>query len=193
MTSNRFITLFLFAGALTACSSGTTSSAAKDPGNTAPDNSDDDDDDTGGTPTPGGATTITGTLGKLGAARATVSSLFIENSGETLIYMSSASITCDVLTNSRWLGSIEAGAQVVELVIPGAPKVAKVAVPPGEVNYAAGGKSSAYEVNADSGSISFTTVTDKSVVEGTFSASYPDGNELKGTFHAEFCDGGQGY
>lgn len=153
------------------------------------------DTDAGDSPPAGGdgSTTITGTLGKLGAAKPTVTSLFIENSGETLIYMSSAPLTCDLLTNSRWLGSAETGSQVIEIVIPGYPKVTKVAVPSGEVNYAAGGKSSAYEVTAESGSISFTSVTDKSIVEGVFTASYADGSTIDGNFHAEFCDGGQGY
>lgn len=190
---NELIASCLFAlVTVTACSS-KASSGSKDTGVDTPDPT--TDTDAGDAPPSGSAdaTTITGTLGKLGAAKPIVSSLFIQNSGETLVYMSSATITCELLTNSRWLGSVEAGSQVVEIVIPGAPKVAKVAVPPGEVNYAAGGKSSSYEVNADSGTISFTKVTDKSVVEGTFTASYADKNTLKGTFHAEFCDGGQDY
>jgi hypothetical protein len=142
----------------------------------------------------GGATSITGTLGKLGAAQPTVSSLFISNSGETLVYMSTAPITCQLLSNSRWLGSVAANSQVVEVVIKGNPVVGNaVAVPPGEVNYAAGGKSSSYEVNAAGGSITFTAFTAKSVVEGNFSASYDDGSSIKGSFHADFCDGGQGY
>jgi hypothetical protein len=180
---------------LIACSSGTTSSG-QTPASADPDSGTSADPGTDASeppPASGGATAITGTLGKLGAAKATVASLYIENSGETLIYMSSAPITCELLKNSRWLGSAEANSQVVEVVISGKAKVGKIAVPPGEVNYAGGGKSSAYEVNAESGAISFTAVTDKSVVEGTFSASYADGSKIQGNFHATFCDGGQGY
>jgi hypothetical protein len=138
-----------------------------------------------------GATALTGTLGTLGAVKPTVSSLWISNSGETLIYMSSGALTCDQLKVSRWLGSTTAGSQVVEIVIKGAPKVGDYPVPPSEVNYAQGGKSSSYEVNADSGKISFTKA-DAQVVEGTVSATYGS-NSITGTFHAEFCAGGQGF
>lgn len=140
----------------------------------------------------GAGTTLTGTLGDLGAIKPTVSSLMIANSGETLIYMSSEPITCDMLTVSHWLKSVKAGAQVVEIVIKGDPKVTTIQVPPGEVNYAAGGKSSSYEVNADSGSITFTKAEAKNVVDGTLSATYGN-NSISGTFHATFCTGGQGY
>jgi hypothetical protein len=143
---------------------------------------------TGGAP---GKTSLTGTLSTLGALQPTVSSLWISNSGETLIYMSSAAITCNQLTVSRWLGSTTADSQVVEIVIQGAPKVADYPVPPNEVNYASGGKSSSYEVNADSGKISFTAI-DAQVVEGTVTATYGS-KSLSGTFHAEFCANGQGY
>jgi len=136
-------------------------------------------------------TSLSGTLNTLGAVQPTVSSLWISNSGETLVYMSSAPITCDQLTVSRWLGSTAAGSQVVEIVVKGAPQVTDYPVPPGEVNYAQGGKSSAYEVNADSGKISFTTA-DAQVVEGTVMATYGT-NSISGTFHAEFCAGGQNY
>ena len=140
---------------------------------------------------PLGATSLSGTLPSLGAVQPTVSSLWISNSGETLVYLSSAPITCDQLTVSRWLGSTTAGSQVVELVVKGAPQVADYPVPPGEVNCAQGGKSSAYEMNADSGKISFTK-TDPPVLEGTVMATYGS-NSVSGTFHAEFCSGGQNY
>lgn len=139
-----------------------------------------------------GDTQLNGTLGKLGAVQATVSSLFISNSGETLIYLSSAPLTCATLKVSHWLTSGKAGSQVVEIVIKGDPVVATVDVPDGEINYAAGGKSSAYEVNADSGSIVFTKAVTKKSVEGTLSAQYGS-DTISGTFSATFCDGGQGY
>jgi len=137
-------------------------------------------------------TSLAGNLGKLGAAKPTVSSLVISNSGETLIYMSSVAITCETVKTSRWLGSLAAGSQVVEVVVRGAPTVGTVMVPPGEVNYAGGGKSSSYEVNADSGSIVFTKAVANGPVEGTLSAKYGS-DSLTGSFHAEFCAGGQGY
>jgi hypothetical protein len=142
---------------------------------------------------PAEATTkLTGTLGKLGKVLPTVSSLMISNSGETLIYMSSGPLTCDMLTVSHWLKSAEAGSQVVEIVLPGNPKVGKLAVPPAEINYAAGGKSSSYEVNADSGTITFTEVAIKDHVAGTLTAKYPSGS-VSGSFSATFCNAGQGF
>ena len=143
-----------------------------------------------------GSTTLTGTLGALGAVQPIVSSFVISNSGETLIYMSSAPITCELLTMSRWLGSVATGSQVVEVVVPSKRAMGTVPVEQGgaEVNYAPGGMSSAYEKNAASGSVTFTTSTPNGVVEGSVSATYanPTGT-LSGTFHAEFCAGGQDY
>lgn len=109
--------------------------------------------------------------------------------------MSSAPITCAQLTTSRWLGSVAAGSQVVEIVVPAGTTTGTIQVADGaEVNYAPGGMSSAYEESAVSGSVTFTTLTPNGVVEGSVTASYtnPTGN-VSGTFHAEFCAGGQGY
>ena len=64
------------------------------------------------------STELSGHLGELGDLKPTVSSLVIENSGEILIYLSSAALSCQQLTVSRWLGSVEPGAQVVEIVVP---------------------------------------------------------------------------
>lgn len=139
-----------------------------------------------------GGTSLSGTLGTLGTVQPTVSSLMISNSGETLLYLSSAPLTCDQIKASRWLGSVTKGSQIVEIVIKGAPVVGDVAVPPGEVNYAQGGKSSSYEVGADSGKITFTKA-DAAAVEGTVTATYGGGGAVHGTFHADFCAGGQGY
>ncbi len=145
---------------------------------------------------PAGSASLTGTLGALGALQPTVSSLVISNSGETLIYMSSAPITCELLTMSRWLGSVATGSQVVEIVVPSNRASGTVPVEDGgaEVNYAPGGMSSAYEETAASGSVTFTTSMPNGVVEGSVMATYanPTG-DVSGTFHAEFCAGGQGY
>jgi hypothetical protein len=150
----------------------------------------------GGASANGGGTVLTGTLGDLGEVEPTVSTLVIANSGEVLIYMSSAPITCELLTESRWLGSVDAGSQVVEIVVPAARTTGTVPVEDGgaEVNYAPGGMSSAYEQSADAGSVTFTRFTPQGVAEGTFNATYgdPAGN-VSGTFHAEYCAGGQGY
>jgi hypothetical protein len=143
----------------------------------------------------GSATSLTGTLGSLGAVQPTVSSLVISNSGETLIYLSSAPIDCEMLTMSRWLGSTPSGSQVVEIVVPSSQARGTVSVEEdAEVNYAPGGMSSAYEKAAASGSVTFTTSVPNGLVEGSVTATYsnPTGN-VSGTFHAEFCAGGQGY
>lgn len=148
------------------------------------------DDDFGET-----STELSGHLGELGDLKPTVSSLVIENSGEVLIYLSSTALSCQQLTVSRWLGSVESGAQVVEIVVPSDRAVDTVAVEQGgaEVNYALGGRSSAYEKSAVSGHVTFTTGL-PGPVEGTFTATYADpADSVKGRFSAEFCDGGQGY
>jgi len=138
-----------------------------------------------------GSTTLSGTLGALGAVKPIVSTLWISNSGETLVYMSSATLTCDQLMVSRWLGAATTGSQVVEVVIKGAPKLADYPVPPGEVNFAQGGKSSAYETTATSGKIHFTSA-DAQVLEGSVMATY-GADSISGTFHGVFCANGQGY
>ena len=150
-----------------------------------------------GSPAADGTTNLTGTLGDLGPASPTATSLVISNSGETLIYMSSAPITCDMLQTSRWLGSVDATAQVVEIVFKSAAKVGALTVGPpddAEVNYAKGGRSSAYEKTASSGTVTLTTYTPQGPVEGTVEAKYANpAGSISGHFYAEFCDGGQGY
>jgi hypothetical protein len=148
----------------------------------------------GGGPTTGGSTSLSGVLGDLGKVQPTVSSLVILNSGERLVYLSSAPITCDTLSVSRWLGSTPADAQVVEIVVKSSFTTGTIAVGKAEVNYAKGGRSSSYEVSASSGSVTFTINEAMGVAEGTVDASYdsPVGS-VKGAFHAEYCDGGQGY
>ncbi|HVZ36237.1 MAG TPA: hypothetical protein VG963_27605 [Polyangiaceae bacterium] len=139
-------------------------------------------------------TKLSGTLGALGAVMPTVSSIVIANSGEVLVYMASAPLTCAMMQESRWLGSLPAGSQVVEIVVKAPVKVGTVQVDPGEVNYAPGGMSSAYEKNAASGSITFVKAETNGPVEGTVTATYnnPAGT-VSGPFHAEFCAGGQQY
>lgn len=136
---------------------------------------------------------LSGNLGALGPLEPTVSSLYITNSGEVLVYLSSAPITCDQLTVSRWLGQATKGSHVVELVFRGPPAVGTISIPPGEVNYAAGGRSSASEVVADSGSITIAKVDPPGTIEGNVTSSHPNGAGVSGTFRATFCAGGQGY
>lgn len=143
-----------------------------------------------------GPTQLSGTLGSLGEVKPTVSSFVISNSGETLIYLSSAPLTCELLMQEggKWLSKVDQGSQVIEIVVKGTPKLGITKVGPAEVNYAPGGKSSSYEESASTGSVTFTTSEAKGVVAGTVSAVYsgPKGN-VEGTFHAEFCAGGQQY
>jgi hypothetical protein len=140
----------------------------------------------------GAGTTLTGTLGTLGAIKPTVSSFYIVNSGETLIYLTSAPLTCAQLTVSRWLGAFTKDAQVVEIVLHTTMPKIGTADHGAEVNFAAGGKSSAYETGASSASVTVTTSTPQMLIEGTVMATYPAGS-LNGTFHAQFCANGQGY
>jgi hypothetical protein len=137
------------------------------------------------------ATALTGTLGTLGAVAPTVSSWVISNSGETLIYLTSAPLTCEQLKVSRWLGSFTAGAQVVEIVVRGNAPVGKATNP--EVNFAPGGMSSRYETTAATATVTFTKSEPMGVIEGTVSATYRPSGDVMGTFHAEFCAMGQGY
>ena len=140
----------------------------------------------------GDGTEITGTIGSLGSAQPTVSSLMISNSGETLIYLSSGMLTCDQLTVSRWLGGTATGTQVIEFVFEGAPATGTLDVPPAEINFAPGGMSSSHEVSASSGVISFESAEATSMVAGTFDARQGS-DEFSGFFHATFCANGQGY
>ena len=145
-----------------------------------------------------GGTSFTGTLGTLGTAKPTVSSFVIQNSGETLIYLTSAPITCAMMQTSRWLGSAMAGSQVIEVVVPSTKMTGTVAVASfggAEVNYAPGGMSSSYETVAASGSVTFKSCVAGGVCEGTAMATYPSpaGAMITGSFHAEFCMGGQQY
>jgi hypothetical protein len=140
------------------------------------------------------STLLMGELGDLGPLEETASSFVIENSGEVLVYMSSVPLTCPQIMISRWLGDVEDGAQVVEIVVPSDLGVGTLHVSEGaEVNYAAGGKSSAYEKSASDGYVKFTKSL-PGTVEGSFSATYTDPPaSVEGRFQAEFCEGGQGY
>ena len=105
-----------------------------------------------------------------------------------------APLPCSAIQQSRWLGSLPTGSQVVELVMKGVPTDGQtVQVPPGEVNYAPGGKSSSYEKSASSGSITFTHGGAGKAVDGTFTGKISASDTITGTFHAEFCATGQQY
>ncbi|HEY6877486.1 MAG TPA: hypothetical protein VI299_05675 [Polyangiales bacterium] len=137
-------------------------------------------------------TELNGTLGTTGAIRPIVSSLVISNSGETLIYMTTAALTCDQLMVSRWLGAFEKDAQVIEIVVSGPAKLG--AGKQTEVNWATGGRSSAYEQNAKTANVVFTRAEAMGVVEGTVTATYDNpAGKLTGHFHATFCPNGQDY
>ncbi|HVW24932.1 MAG TPA: hypothetical protein VHC69_06150 [Polyangiaceae bacterium] len=140
--------------------------------------------------TSGGSASLTGTLGSLGAVKPIVNAWVISNSGETLIYLSSAPLSCMMMQTMGvgWLPMLPAGSQVVEMVVKGTPtaKTYPVGFVQGEVNYAPGGMSSSYETNASSGSITLTMASANGPVEGSVMATYPMGSVM-GTFHAEFC------
>lgn len=141
-------------------------------------------------------TSLAGSLGALGDVREIVSSLFIVNSGETLVYLSSAELSCEVLMREggRWLPSLPVGSQVLEIVVKGTPKLGVVQVDHVEINYAPGGKSSSYEKGAHSGEVTFTVSRPGEIMEGVVHATYTSPQaEVMGTFHAEFCPGGQEY
>lgn len=138
-------------------------------------------------------TKLSGTLGALGAAKPTASSLWLSTKGGTFLYFSSAHLTCEQVKTLGWLGTVAAGAQVVEVVTGGAPQVGTLAVPPAEVNYAEGGKPSTSEVGATEGTVTFTKAEANGVIEGTFTATFDGGDMLAGTFHAAFCAGGQDF
>lgn len=144
----------------------------------------------------GNGSALTGTLGALGPVAPVLAGFATTNGLETLIYLSSAPLTCAQMMTmgAPWLRSLPAGSQVIEIVVRGMASVGTVPVGflQGEINYAEGSKSSSNEVNARSGSITFTRADAKGVHEGMLSATYPTGG-LSGTFHAEWCEGGQEY
>jgi hypothetical protein len=143
----------------------------------------------------GGTNTISGTLGALGAAKPIMNAWATTNGPETLIYFSSAPLSCaDMMTMGvKWLSKLPAGTQVIEVVVPGAASVKTYMIGTlmGEVNYAEGSKSSATEVTGKAGSITFTKAMAKGVHEGSFMVTSPF--MVTATFHAEWCQGGAEY
>jgi hypothetical protein len=144
----------------------------------------------------GGGNSLTGTLGALGPVQPVLSGWATTNGLETLIYLSTAPLTCAqmMMMGTKWLSSLPPGSQVIEIVIRGTATVGTVPVGflQGEVNYAEGSKSSSYEVTATGGSINITKAVAKSVFEGTIMATYAMGSVM-GTFHADWCQGGSEY
>lgn len=139
---------------------------------------------------------LSGTLGALGAVKPVMAGWATTNGLETLIYLSSSPLTCAMMMTRgvKWLSSLPAGTQVIEIVVRGTAMVGTTMVGPlqGEVNYAEGSKSSSTEVVAASGSIMFSKAEAKKVFEGTLMATYPQGM-LMGKFHADWCEGGTEY
>lgn len=142
-------------------------------------------------------TVLTGDLGELGPLQPIVSGQVIEYSGETITYLSTVDLPCASMAESRWLGSLPAEAQIVEIVFKSDTTGSDLEVGGTgslEVNYAKGGRSSAYEVGASSGTVTLTDHTAGGPIAGYVDATYksPDGF-LAGPFEAEFCPGGQQY
>jgi hypothetical protein len=147
----------------------------------------------------GGGSEITGTLGKLGPVQPIMAGWATTNGLETLLYLSSAPLTCEQMMTkgTRWLSKLPAGSQVIEIVV-GQPAAVKsytigmsAAFGGGEVNYAEGSKSSSTEVTGSMGTITFTAANAKGVHEGTIAVTAP--YMASGKFHAEWCEGGTEY
>ena len=94
-TPSLLMLMFGFAGPMTACHAGDPGPAEEDFGDTA-----------------------TLLMGEPGEIEPTVSSVMIETGGETLMYLRSDSLPCLQLMVSRWLGSMAADTQVIEIVVP---------------------------------------------------------------------------
>jgi hypothetical protein len=141
---------------------------------------------------------ITGTLGSLGAVQPIMAGFALTTStGETAVYLSSAPLTCAAISNpgGRWLGSLPAGTQVIEIVVAGGASAMMYSV--GglggiELNFAPGGMSSSNEKHSTSGTVTFTKASVGGVHEGSIMASN-SGGMIMGTFHADWCTGGQEY
>jgi hypothetical protein len=143
------------------------------------------------------ATELTGTLGDLGALQPIVAGNVIEYSGETITYLTTVPLACEDMAESRWLGSLEAGSQVVEIVYKSATTDTDLVVGGTgdlEVNYAPGGQSSSYEQGASSGTVTLTDHESGGDIAGYVDATFtsPAGS-LNGPFSATFCPGGQEY
>lgn len=173
--------------AMTAAGSGGQSAAAGSGGGAA------------GAKATGDAGSLIGTLGALGPVQPVMAGWATTNGLETLIYLSSAPLTCEMMMTQgvKWLSKLPAGSQVIEIVV-GSPSSAKAynlgtpaALGGGEVNYAEGSKSSSTEVVGRTGSITLTKGGAKAVQEGMIDVSAP--YTAKGMFHAEWCEGGSEY
>ena len=140
---------------------------------------------------------LTGMLGALGPVEPVLNAWATSNGLETLIYLTTAPLTCEMMKTmgTPWLRSLPAGSQVIEIVVRGKAMVGTTMVGflQGEVNYAEGSKSSSYEVVGSSGSIMFTTADDMMLYEGTIMAMFPGGGMVSGSFRAEWCEGGAEY
>jgi hypothetical protein len=140
-----------------------------------------------------GGSSVTGTLGALGPVQPILNAWATTNGPETLIYLTTATLTCaDMMTMGvKWLSKLPAGSQVIEIIVPGSPttKSYTIGFPDrGEVNYAQGSTSSRTEVTGSAGTIMFTNVVSKMVYEGTINVTAPF--SAMGMFHAEWCQGG---
>jgi hypothetical protein len=140
---------------------------------------------------------LTGTLGDLGTLQPIVAANVIEYSGETITYLSTVALPCEAMAQSRWLGSLGADAQIVEIVYKSATTDDHLEVGGTgslEVNYAKGGRSSSYEEGAVSGTVTLTDHVAGGDIAGVVDATYQNpAGSLHGPFAATFCPGGQEY
>ena len=152
-----------------------------------------------GSGAPSNGSNLTGTLGALGAVKPIMNGWATTNGLETLIYLSSAPLTCEMMAQMgvKWLRMLPAGTQVIEIVVMANPSAqtysigGPAAFGAAEVNYAEGSKSSATEVTGSAGSVTLTKTAAMGVMEGTLSVTAP--YMLSGSFHADWCQGGTEY
>jgi hypothetical protein len=154
---------------------------------------------TAGSAAMAGSSQITGTLGALGPVQPILAGWATTNGLETLIYLSTAPLTCAMMMTrgTKWLSTLPAKSEVLEIVV-GQPSSVKTytigtaaAFGGGEVNYAEGSKSSATEVTGSAGTITLTTANAMGVHEGMIDVTAP--YMASGKFHAEWCQGGTEY
>jgi hypothetical protein len=144
-----------------------------------------------------GSASLTGAYGTA-AIKPVVSAYWIgmpgnpaESGGGPFIYLFSAAVSCDELSNgSGWRARIAAGTQVLELIVgtttisTPVPAAAHSAANAAEVNYSFGQTTA--ESRATSGTVTLTAYTPGASVDGTIDVTFPSGS-AKGAFHAVYC------
>lgn len=118
-----------------------------------------------------------------------------ETGGGPFVYLFSGPVTCaQISAASGWVTTLPAGTQVTELLIGTTSTATPLsavahAAPNGvEANYATA--PSATESRATSGTVTLTSYTPGTAVDGSVNVTFPMGNAM-GTFHAVWCPTGK--